>query len=113
MKQTHEFYTHISDIWYYDGPLLSYCKDLEGEDMLMYWVDYSYDTNTWLASTIGDKLYTRFINKEIDLRACIVGAKINILLEIDSQVNVIMDRVVNINEYPKYLPDIGCMYDIN
>jgi len=113
MKQTHEFYTVIEDIWYYDGPLLTYCKDLEGEDMLLYWVDYSDNTNTWLASTIGDELYTKFKNKEADLRTCVLGAKSNILIELDIHANVISDRIINIIDFPNYLPENGCMYDID
>lgn len=46
---------HVSDLMYYDGPLLSVYADEMGFEHLVFWVDQNDDYNTWLTSKCGKK----------------------------------------------------------
>lgn|GEM_PF-624977 len=58
----------ISDLIFYDGPILSHFKDRYGCDFLFYWVDYDSNYNRWLVFQVTELQLYKFILRAISLR---------------------------------------------
>lgn len=53
----------ISDLIFYDGPILSHFKDKYGKDIIFYWVDFNNNYNRWLIFQVSEKnLYSYLLN---------------------------------------------------
>ena len=97
------------DIWEYDGPLLTGFTDVDGNPVLMYWVDYSDIENTWLVFWPDAQLL-----KDADLNlgdhsgklinSLILSSAKTHLVSIGEKGEFLSSKEINILDYPQYIP---------
>ncbi len=58
----------ISDLIYFEGPLLSHYVSGKGDDYLFYWVDNDEHDNRWLALRVNLTDLQKYIDKQLTLR---------------------------------------------
>lgn len=107
-------FRHVSDLIYYEGPLLSYFQDKEGESYLFSWVDCDDDFNRWLIIHTSFMNVIGYIRKELSLRKIILDADENklFLVDIDSEVNYHHLKNVRVDDLPaEYIPATDKLYD--
>ena len=103
----------LSDLIYFDGPLLSHFMNSNGDNYLFYWVDADDDANRWLVVRVGLPAIQQYIKRKktlfdllhSSLEATVVIADINTEIEC---VNAICTTMASLPE--EYLPDIDCFY---
>ncbi len=54
----------ISDLIYFDGPLLSHFKDTDNRNILFYWVDCDKEYNRWLLFETSEDDLISYLKKE-------------------------------------------------
>ena len=99
----------LSDLIYFDGPLLSHFMNSNRDNYLFYWVDADDDANRWLVVRVGMPAIQQYIRGEVtlfdllhsSLEATVVIADINTEIEC---VNAICTTMASLPE--EYLPDI-------
>lgn len=107
-------FRRVSDLIYYEGPLLSYFQDKEGESYLFSWVDCDDTYNRWLIIHTSFNNVVRYIKKELSLRSIIheTSEENLYLVDIDSEVNYHHLMNVRIGNLPdEYLPVSDKLYD--
>lgn len=58
----------ISDLIYFEGPLLSHYVSGKGDDYLFYWVDNDEQNNRWLALRVSLTDLQKYTGKQLTLR---------------------------------------------
>jgi hypothetical protein len=58
--------THVEDLEYYDGPLLSEFRDSKGDSWLYYWVDLGDRLSRWLVCRVAPEDLQRLKQKPGD-----------------------------------------------
>lgn len=66
-------HTHVRDLVYFDGPLLSEFRSRNGEAFLAYWCDRNDDTNRWLVAPIKQRDLVRLVGRDLPLRDALIG----------------------------------------
>jgi hypothetical protein len=61
----------VSDLLYYDGPILSHFRDKYGKDILFYWVDYNNEYNRWLVFQVTEKQLFDYLLQKGSLKSII------------------------------------------
>jgi hypothetical protein len=56
--------TKVTDLIYFDGPLLSHYIDNSGENYIFYWIDVNSTFNRWLFFRVDLNLLQDFVNKK-------------------------------------------------
>lgn len=61
----------VSDLIYFDGPILSHFTDKFGKDILFYWVDYNENHNRWLVFQISKEQLCSYLLRKQSLKKLI------------------------------------------
>jgi hypothetical protein len=103
----------VSDLIYYDGPLLSHYQSLSGEDYLFYWVDTDENYNRWLIINISIIKLQDYLNKKISLYQLITELDAGLVykVDIDKEIQYHNFELLYIHELPEsYLPNKNSLY---
>lgn len=104
----------MSDLIYYDGPLLSHFISKSGENYLFYWVDVDETYNRWMFFRIHPNVIQKYLDKKISLKNVILGLEEQYVyfVEVDDESNFLNPRIVALNELPEeYLPTDRSFYN--
>ena len=107
-------FRHVSDLIYFDGPILSYFQGKEGDSYLLSWVDCDEKYNRWLIIHTEFANILRYARREISLRSIVVekGAKNLYIVDIDTDVNYHNLQSVKLSDLPKeYIPGTDDLYN--
>lgn len=87
----------VSDLIYFDGPLLSHFQTKNKDNYLFYWVDVNETHNRWLIlRTSLDKLQA-FVGKKISLLELVQHPDDNFLYKVDISANLNYENVAYIS----------------
>ena len=103
----------ISDLIYYDGPLLSHYQSATGEDYLFYWVDTDDQYNRWLLFNISIVKLQDYLNGKITLFDLITSIDSGLVykVDIDEEIQYKNFEILYLNELPNsYLPTQKSFY---
>lgn len=103
----------ISDLIYYDGPLLSHYQSSTGEDYLFYWVDTDDQYNRWLLFNISIVKLQDYLNGKISLFDLITSIDSGLVykVDIDEEIQYKNFEILYLNELPDtYLPTLKSFY---
>lgn len=107
----------VSDLIYFEGPLLSLFKDRFGNSYFYYWVDNDEATNRWLVLQVSNEQFKGYIDKKISLKEIVSNPVGGIIYSVDilpirkklSYRNV---QVTSPNEIPdSYIPEDNSYYE--
>lgn len=104
----------MSDLIYYDGPLLSHFVSKYGDDYLFYWVDVDEIYNRWMFFRTNTTIIQRYLDKKISLRDIILGSNERFVyfVEVDDNSNFLNARIVSLDSLPdEYLPTQHSFYN--
>lgn len=97
----------LSDLIYYDGPLLSHFVGKSGENYLFYWVDVDETYNRWMFFRTTTLVIQKYLDKKISLRDVILSLSEQYVffVEVDDDSNFVNPRIVALQSIPQeYLP---------
>jgi hypothetical protein len=97
---------YVTDLLYFDGPLLSLYTNNKGQKLLFYWVDVDDDFNRWLVREINPSDVIKYLNKNISLYS-LITSKVNSLYKVDIDNNIKFNNIelIDIDKLPEnYLP---------
>jgi hypothetical protein len=103
----------VSDLIYYDGPLLSHYQSLSGEDYLFYWVDTDDTYNRWLIINISIVKLQDYLNRKISLYQLITELDAGLIYKVDIDKDIQFNNfeLLYIYELPEtYLPTKNSLY---
>lgn len=103
----------VSDLIYYEGPLLSHFQSTAGEDYLFYWVDSDELFNRWLIFNVSINKLQEYLNRKVSLLKLITDIDSGLIYkaEIDSNIKFHNVELVYIHNLPEnYLPKSNSLY---
>lgn len=106
-------FVQMTDLIYYDGPLLSHFVSKTGKDYLFYWVDIDEKFNRWMFFRVTPTVIQSYLDKKLSLREIICGLEEGFVsfVEIDDEANFLNTKIVKISSIPEeYLPSSQSYY---
>lgn len=106
-------FVQMSELIYYDGPLLSHFVSKTGKDYLFYWVDIDEKFNRWMFFRVTPTVIQSYLDKKLSLREIICGLEEGFVsfVEIDDEANFLNTKIVKISSIPEeYLPSSQSYY---
>lgn len=106
-------FVQMSDLIYYDGPLLSHFVSKTGKDYFFYWVDIDEKFNRWMFFRVTPTVIQSYLDKKLSLREIICGLEEGFVsfVEIDDEANFLNTKIVKISSIPEeYLPSSQSYY---
>jgi hypothetical protein len=104
----------VADLIYFDGPLLSYFRDHQGQHVFYYWCDTDDTYNRWLVFRISQEPLRHFLTQQLTLNELILEADPDhlYLVDLDTQLQPNYTVRVQLSDLPQdYLPDADTHYD--
>jgi hypothetical protein len=106
---------HLTDLIYFDGPLLSLFENRFGEHYFYCWCDVDEHCHRWLVFRLSDEQLRNYLMQQISLRDLTLNPVEGLVycLDIDNQVqyqNIYLLRPSNLPE--AYIPDTESYYDL-
>lgn len=74
----------ITDILYFDGPILTHYKDVDGCDYLYHWVDDDSEYNRWLVYPVSEDALLAYVQGDDDIASLIDENTLIVVLDIDT-----------------------------
>ena len=105
--------TKVSDLIYYDGPLLSHYISEKGENYLFHWADADDNYNRWIIIRTDIISIQHYLEKKINLRTIILEANDGFVysVDIDDALNYSNIKAVPIDALPDdYIPTEESFY---
>ena len=103
----------VSDLIYFDGPLLSHYMGNNGENYLFFWVDADDNYNRWLVLRTDISSIQQYLDRKVNLRSLVMNPDDGFVfsVDIDDDMNYSNIKVVPIDELPeKYFPTEDSFY---
>jgi hypothetical protein len=100
--------TKISDLIYYDEPLLSHFQSNDNKNYLFFWVDVDDRFNRWLAVEVSKERLEAYLNEKLSLYNIIIEPKDNVIYKFDIDANQNYHNILMLSpeQIPQsYLPD--------
>lgn len=104
----------VSDLIFFDGPLLSHYISHRGENYLFYWVDVDDIANRWLIIRTDIFTIQEYLDKKITLYDVITNPNDGFvyLIDIDDETNFSNCQIVQISQLPDdYIPAEDSFYN--
>lgn len=95
--------TKVSDLVYFDGPLLSHYLSPGRDNYLYHWVDVDDNFNRWLIFRVSSDRLQAFVNKRISLYKIITEPDDHFVYKVDIDPNFENQNVMIV--YPENIPD--------
>jgi len=106
----------ISDLIYYEGPILSHFTDKAGKSLLYLWVDNDSKHNRWLIFEVDKSSLVNYLHRSITLRDLILRNKKDFLLlaDINEDLNIESSNLISKENLPEiYLPKESSYFDFS
>lgn len=104
--------THVKDLIYYDGPLLSHLVDLKGEPYLAYWCDTNELYNRWLYFRVPSSKLQEYLENKLALDELMFEDGQAYVLDVDWKIQPAQCLVVDKSALPdSYFPLPKCYHD--
>ncbi len=103
----------VSDLIYYEGPLLSHYVSPAGENYLFYWVDSDDKYNRWLVVRTDENTIEKYVSGQVSLHSVITKPNDGFvyMVDIDNDIQYHNIKVLPPTEFPDdYLPDEDSFY---
>lgn len=105
----------VSDLVYYDGPILSHFKDESDNSYLYYWIEKDDTVNRWLIFKVSDLCLYEYLTNQKSLKELITEttSEFHIIVDIDDNFNyhnITFIPISQLNSY--YLPDNDSYYQL-
>ncbi|WP_372772363.1 DUF6575 domain-containing protein [Mangrovibacterium sp.] len=103
----------VSDLIYFEGPLLSHYQSISGDDYLFYWVDTDDTYNRWLVFNVNIVKIQDYLNRRISLYKLITEIDSGMLYKVDIDKDIQYHNVVMlyVHKLPEsYIPDTDSIY---
>lgn len=104
----------ISDLIFFDGPLLSHYVHKSGTNYLSYWVDCDDESERWLVFNIGLTYLQRYVNGDVSLLDLLKGIENGLIYVVDVNTEgvIIDNKLVQIYDLPEsYFPEEDSFFD--
>lgn len=104
----------ISDLIYFDGPLLSYFQDKQNRKIIYYWCDANETCNRWLVMQVSPQNLSAYQNQKISLHSLILSPVNDIICVVDVDNNLNNKQILKItpDQLPEsYTPEEDSFYD--
>lgn len=104
----------MSDLIFFDGPLLSHYVHKSGTNYLSYWVDCDDENERWLVFNVGLTYLQRYVNGEISLLNLLKGIENGLInvVDVNTDGDIINNKLVEISDLPEsYFPDEDSLFD--
>ncbi len=105
--------THIVDLNYFEGPLLSLFESEYGDYYLYYWCDVDDTYNCWLVFRVKKRSLIEYLERKLTLRDLVISPidGIQYLIEMNDDLKVINTYITQPNDLLKsYIPDENSYY---
>ncbi len=105
----------VSDLLFYEGPILSHFIDSKGNNYLFYWVDFDSHYNRWLIWKITEYQIYKYIKGEISLNTLLLEKNKDYLfsVDIDNNLNYSNIKILDFDEIPQvYIPEENTYFDV-
>lgn len=105
--------TKVSDLIYFDGPLLSHYMSSKGENYLFYWVDVDEIYNRWLVVRTDIVTIQQYLDKKISLYTVMSTPNDGFLYMVDIDANASYHNIqlIQVDSLPEdYLPGQDSFY---
>ena len=107
-------YHKVSDLIYFDGPILSHYINSEGDNFLLSWCDSNADLNRWLFCKVSLISIHEYLERKFSLKQLFEGLNENIirLIDIDKNLEVVKTTLIEYQSLPEsYKPKEGSFYN--
>jgi len=104
----------VSDLIYFDGPLLSHYTSERGDNYLYYWVDVDDTYNRWLIIRTDILSIQQYLDKKNPLYSIVSNPNDGFVYAVDIDSDAVYHnvKVIKINDLPEnYLPSPESYYD--
>ena len=104
----------ISDLIYFDGPLLSHYMSEKGENYLFYWVDVDDSANRWLIIRTDIFSIQKYIDRKISLYEIIKQPNDGFvyMVDIDENATCLQCKLIQVIDIPEdYIPTLDSFFD--
>ena len=108
--------TKVSDLIYFDGPLLSHYMSSKGENYLFYWVDVDEIYNRWLVVRTDIVTIQQYLDKKISLYTVMSTPNDGFLYMVDIDANASYHNIqlIQVDSLPEdYLPGQDSLYALD
>ena len=102
--------THVRDLIYYDGPLLSEYKTEQGDPVIFNWCDCDELVNRWLVLRVTPELLEGYVKGEVHQRTLLLSPADGVVYFTDNDTDINPHNIIRCtpNNIPRdYLPDEG------
>ncbi|MDB5015389.1 MAG: hypothetical protein JWQ84_221 [Mucilaginibacter sp.] len=106
----------VSDLIYYEGPILSHFVDKKGKNLLYLWVDNDSSRNRWLIFEIDKSSLINYLHKGISLRDLVLKNRSDFLLlaDINESLGIEFSNLIKKENLPEiYLPKEGSYFEFS
>lgn len=106
----------VSDLIYYDGPLLSHFQSRNNENYLFFWTDVDDTFNRWLVVRVSIERLQAYLNGKLSFYEIITEPNDNFVYKVDIDSNLKYHNVLMLfpEQIPQsYLPDKNAKYTFN
>jgi hypothetical protein len=101
----------IDDLIYFDGPLLSFYSNGQGDNYLYYWVDVDEVCNRWIVFPIDLNELNNYLNKKLTLYSLLIKTRNVYVLDLDNDIHTQNIWLTLISNLPiDYLPEEQSFY---
>ena len=107
-------YIKVSDLIYFDGPLLSHFISPNGDNYLFYWCDVDDLYNRWIIVRVDISIIQQYIEKKIPLKDIILSPLDGFVYvaDIDNDINYQSVQILLSKELPdEYVPCDNSFFD--
>lgn len=107
-------YIKVSDLIYFDGPLLSHFISPNGDNYLFYWCDVDDLYNRWIIVRVDISILQKYIEKKISLKNIILSPLDGFVYvaDIDDDINYQSVQILLSKELPdEYIPSDNSFFN--
>lgn len=104
----------VSDLLYFDGPLLSHFQSLDNDHYLFYWVDVDDQFNRWIIFRVSLEKIKRYLNRKDTLHTVLLTSIEEFVYKVDIDESLTYNNVdlIFIKDLPdNYLPEQDSFYN--
>jgi predicted RNase H-like HicB family nuclease len=86
--------TKVSDLIYYEGPILTHFTSENGDNLLFHWIDYDENVNRWLVLQVTENELFDFIRNEQNLNGILANTLNSFVFIVDIASNSKFENIV-------------------
>jgi hypothetical protein len=104
----------ITDLIYYEGPIVSLYKGSQNQDYFYYWCENDALINRWLVIPVDRNEITLYINNDVTLYSLVQRHQFSVMLDTNSDGDITIAYSISAASLPeKYLPPVTSYFDVD